>query len=145
MQSTAQTLRAMATRAARDGIHTGEQFASHETGALDISGLAFVTAEDTEVPAEFYVDEDASIRLIECSAGAMLAIKAISSVLDTEPCATEIAPGHDVPDYIEHVSIWAMTPPVFETRPPSLSEVIGRILRAADHIDTANQAEATAA
>jgi len=143
MRGTHGVLRKMATIINTQGLHTGEQFAHHgPMDQLDICALAYIVAEDCPPPAELYTDEVASIRLIECSAGAMQAIRAISAVLDTEPCETEIAPGHAVPDYIEHVSSWAMTPPVFDDRPPSTSEVIGRILRAADHLDTATPAAA---
>lgn len=138
MRGTRGVLRKMATVINTQGLHTGEQFAHHgPMDKLDICALAYIVAEDCPPPAEFFTDEVASIRLIECSAGAMQAIKAISAVLDNEPCTTEIAPGHEVPDYIEHVSNWAMTPPIFCDRPPSLSEVIGRILRAADACEAA--------
>lgn len=136
MPSTAHTLRTMAHTANTDGIWRGDQFATHsdfvDLGAhLDISALAYVVAENCHIPAEFFTDEDASLRLIECSAPSMQAIRAISAALDTEACTIPIAPGHDVPDYIEHVSNWARTPGIGETTPPSTSEVIGRILRAA--------------
>lgn len=147
MPSTASILRGTAQLLATRGLHIGTQFAAPNIGplpgGLDICAAVCVAAEGM-VPDEFYADEVASLRLIECSAGAMQAIRAISAVLDTEPCETEIAPGHTVPDYIEHVSTWAMTPPVFETRPPCLSEVIGRILRAADHIDATAVSQAAA-
>jgi len=117
------------------GLHTGEQMAVDNPWKLDICAVAYILAEDCQTPAEFYTDESASIRIIECSAPAMQAIRAISAALDTEPCETEIAPGHAVPDYIEHVCNWAATPPVLANRPPSVPEVIGRILCAADQID----------
>ena len=140
MPSTAHTLRTMAHTANTDGIWRGDQFATHsdfvDLGAhLDISALAYVVAENCAPPAEFYTDEDASLRLIECSAGAMAAIRAISAALDTQPCTTQVAPGMDVPDYIEHVSNWARTPAIGETTPPTTSEVIGRILRAAQNLE----------
>lgn len=117
------------------GLHRGEQFASF--GRLDVCAAIYLATHGRPVPAEFYTDEDASIRLIECSAPAMQAIRALSDALDTEPCFTEIVPGHEVPDYIEHVSNWASTAPIGHTDPPTTSEVIGRILRTAVSHQTA--------
>ncbi|MCX4571573.1 hypothetical protein OOK48_35215 [Streptomyces viridodiastaticus] len=131
MNTTAYDLHVMAAYVNLHGLHTGNQFAA-ANNRLDICAIAYVVAEDCTVPAEFYTDEVASLRLIECSAKAMAAIRAISDALDSEPCETEIAPGHSVPDYIEHVSNWAAVPGLFATAPPSTSEVIGRILRAAE-------------
>lgn len=130
MPTTAMNLHVMAAYVSLHGIHVGDQFAAADN-RLDLCAIAYVVTEDLPVPAEFYTDEVASIRLIESSAPAMAAIRAISDALDTEVCETEIAPGMPVPDYIEHVSNWAATPPVFATDPPSIDEVIGRILRAA--------------
>ncbi|GGU62070.1 hypothetical protein [Streptomyces lavendofoliae] len=113
------------------GLHTGPQFAAPgPRPCLDLCAAYYLVAEGGPVPLEFYSDETASIRLIECSAGAMQAIRSLSAALDTEPPVTTIAPGVDVPDYIEHVSHWAATPAIGEQRPPTESEVIGRILRA---------------
>jgi hypothetical protein len=127
------TLQAMAFYADIHGIHTGDQFAADGSlgPVLDICAIAYMQTEGGKVPREFYTDEVASLRLIECSAGAMQAIRAISAALDSEPCVTEVAPGVDVTDYIEHVSNWAATAPIGQTAPPSTSEVTGRILRAA--------------
>ncbi|MFB7222395.1 hypothetical protein [Streptomyces sp. NPDC056227] len=112
------------------GLHTGDQFIDQATNAVDVAAAIFVAAEGV-VPYEFYVDEVTSLEIIAASAPAMAAIRALSDSLNTEACVTEIAPGYDVPDYIEHVCNWAATTPVFGTRPPSTSEVIGAILRAA--------------
>jgi len=136
MRSTARILQLTAHLISHRGLHTGNQFAS-KTGSLDICAAVFMAAEryalpgQLNVPTEFTTDEDASIRLIECSAGAMQGIRAISAVLDSAPCETEIAPGVTVPDYIEHVSNWAATNPIGQRTPPTVSEVIGRVLRAA--------------
>ncbi|MFD5899082.1 hypothetical protein [Streptomyces sp. NPDC060366] len=113
------------------GLHTGDQFADSKSDALDVCAAIYFAAEGG-FPPEFSTDEDASIRLIECSAPAMQAIRAISNALDSEPCVTEIVPGHEVPDHIEHVSNWAATAPIGHTAPPTASEVIGRILRTAN-------------
>ncbi|MFD9004470.1 hypothetical protein ACFV0T_26515 [Streptomyces sp. NPDC059582] len=130
------TLTGVAFYADIHGIHTGNQFATAGPlgPCLDICAIAYMQAEGGTVPPEFYTDEDASLRLIESSPKAMAAIKAISDVLDTTVCETEVAPGYYVPDYIEHVSNWVATaPPVGPKRPPTVSEVIGRIRRAANH------------
>ncbi|WP_158913530.1 DUF6197 family protein [Streptomyces sp. MBT28] len=130
MPSTHRVLRRMATVINTHGLHRGEQFAAHgPTDALDICAIAYIVAEDRPAPAVFFNDEVASFELIEASDRAMAAIRAISAALDTEPCDT-----NGGPDYIEHVSNWAATPPIGATEPPTTSEVIGRILRAADSI-----------
>lgn len=117
------------------GLHTGHQFAAARHGALDVSAAIYLAAEGFPLPTEFYTDEVASIRIIECSAPAMQAIRALSAALDTEPCTTPVTDDHEVPDYIEHVSNWAATAAPFTDRPPTESEVIGRILRAAQNQD----------
>ncbi|MFF6866717.1 hypothetical protein [Streptomyces ardesiacus] len=132
MPSTRRVLRRMATVINTQGLHRGEQFAVHgPTDDLDICAIAYIVAEDQPAPDVFFTDEVASIDLIEASEPAMAAIRAISAALDSEPCET-----NGVPDYIEHVSNWAATPPIGEDFPPSTSEVIGRILRAADNQPT---------
>ena len=147
MPSTARILRKMATFINTSGLHTGDQFAAHGVmDRLDICAVAYIVAEDRTAPAEFFTDEKASLRLIEASAPAMQAIRAISAALDTEPCVTEIAPGYDVPDYIEHVSNWAATPPVFSDRPPTELEVVGRLLNTAHALhDTTTATQPTRA
>ncbi|MGA4867518.1 hypothetical protein ACPB9J_33330 [Streptomyces lavendulocolor] len=114
------------------GLHNGPQFATPgPRPRLDICAAYYLVTEGGPVPPEFYTDETAAIRLIECSAPTMRALRELSAALDTEPPVTTIAPGVDVPDYIEHVSHWAATPALGDTRPPTESEVIGRILRVA--------------
>lgn len=131
MHDTAQDLQAMAHYVSRYGLHTGKQFAAPgPSGPLDICALAFVVAERCAPPPEFFTDEDDSIRLIEASAPAMTAIRAISEVIGPV-CETEMVPGFYVPDYVEHVSNWAVTGDN-GLEQPSISEVIGRILRAAN-------------
>lgn len=132
MQDTTYTLNRAAYLLTFLGLHTGEQFAASDSDALDVCAAIYFAAEGT-FPQEFVTDEVTSLALIEASAGAMQAIRALSAALDSEPCETEIAPGVTVPDYIEHVSNWAATPPIGETTPPTTAEVIGRILRAAQH------------
>ncbi|WP_086732727.1 hypothetical protein [Streptomyces glaucescens] len=135
MRDTRTVLQQMATHIDHNGLHRGEQFAQPgPVPRLDICAVAYVVAErltPDRYPAEFFTDEVASIRLIESSASAMAAIQAISHVLDSAVCETQIEPGTWVPDYIEHVSNWAATAsPVHPKRPPTNAEVIGRIHRA---------------
>ncbi|MFB6665878.1 DUF6197 family protein [Streptomyces parvus] len=130
------------------GLHTGEQFANRDTNAIDVAAAIYVAAEGTG-PDEFYTDEVTSLEIIAASADTMAAIRALSAAIGTEPPVTEITPDHDVPDYIEHVCHWAMTTPIFGTRPPATSEVIGTLLRAATAADSItafpHQAERSAA
>ncbi|MGW4270794.1 hypothetical protein ACWEGQ_00150 [Streptomyces seoulensis] len=129
---TAHVLRKLATVISTEGLHTGHQFAAHgPMDKLDVCAIAYTIAEDAPAPAAFFTDECASIALIEASEPAMAAIRAISAALDTEPCET-----NGQPDYIEHVSNWTAIPAPFATAPPTISEVIGRILRAAQHAAT---------
>jgi hypothetical protein len=137
MNATGFVLQKMATVISTQGLHTGDQFAQHgPMDKLDICAVAYTVAENRPAPAEFFTDEVAALRLIEASPRAMAAIKAISDVLDSAPCETPTADGLYEPDHIEHVSNWAATPPVGATKPPTVSEVIGRILRAANHAHT---------
>lgn len=137
MHSTVDVLQRMASVISQRGLHTGDQFAlrthSDRLTQHDICALAWVVAEGCIAPRAFFTDEIASIQLIQASPRAMDAIKAISNVLDTPPCETRTADGLYEADYIEHVSNWAATPPIGATTPPTTSEVIGRILRAANH------------
>jgi hypothetical protein len=133
MHGAAQDLQAMAHFISRYGLHTGAQFAAPGPAApMDICAVAYIAAERCPPPPEFYNDEITSLTIIESSARAMAAIRAISDVLDSSVCETQVEPGTYVPDYIEHVSNWAATTPVGATQPPTVSEVIGRILRAAN-------------
>ncbi|MEU8469641.1 hypothetical protein AB0F30_17235 [Streptomyces sp. NPDC029006] len=133
MHNTADILAETAHILTTHGLHTGEQFAATDSDAVDICAAVYMAAEGT-CPIEFSTDESTSLAIIEASAPAMAAIRAISDSLDSDVNETEIAPGMSVPDYIEHVSQWAMTPGIGQTTPPTTSEVIGRILRAANHV-----------
>ena len=134
MNNTRFVLQKMATVISTQGLHTGSQFAVHgPMDKLDICAAAFIVAEDRPAPPEFFTDEIVSIAVIEASPRAMAAIRTISDVLDSDVCETEVEPGLYVPDYIEHVSNWAATAPIGEKTPPTTAEVVGRILRAANH------------
>lgn len=140
MRATTAVLQDMAAVIDIDGLHRGEQLAARGyITRYDICALAYAIAEwrTSNPPAEFFTDELASMRLIESSAGAMAAIKAISQVLDSHVDEEELAPDFFVPNYISHVSNWVRTAaPIAPHRPPTASEVIGRILRAANTLAT---------
>ncbi|MFG2540605.1 hypothetical protein ACGFU4_35745 [Streptomyces sp. NPDC048511] len=145
MPSTAGTLRRAAYILNSLGMHTGKQFAAADSDALDVAAAIYFAAENT-FPAEFATDETTSLAIIGASAPAVAAIRALSGSLITEPPYTEMAPGVEVPDYVEHVSHWAATAPTFSTKPPTLSEVIGALHRAAQTADLATvPAQRTAA
>lgn len=119
-----------------NSLHTGEQFANKQTGSLDICAAIYWAAHSTEQPpAEFYTDELAALRLIECSAPAMQTIRALSDALPSKPPLETLPNGVKVPNYIDHVSNWARTAPIGETFPPSTSEVIGRLIRTAQALE----------
>ena len=126
---TARVLRKMATVINTQGLHTGEQFAAHgPMDRLDICAIAYVVAEDTPAPAVFFTDEGASRDLIESSENAMDAIRAISAAIANY----EVPDPDGLPDVIDHVSQWTFTPPIGERTPPTISEVIGCLFRAAN-------------
>jgi hypothetical protein len=135
MRSTAHTLRLAAHLISHRGLHTGEHFADSRSGSLDICAAVYMATEKYDlpdrlnVPDAFLTDEGHSRDLIEASAPAMDAIRAISASIREY----EIPDTDGRPDLIEHVSNWAATPPIGRTEPPTTSEVIGRILRAANH------------
>lgn len=138
MPDTARILREAARLITRQGLHTGSQFAGLSTGFSSLDGpldvcAAIYVAATGKGPSEFQWDEAASIRLIECSAPAMQAIRAISDHLDSKPPTEKLDRGVEVSNYIDHVSNWAATTPIGEKQPPTVDEVIGRILRTADH------------
>lgn len=130
MPSTGRILRTMATVISTDGLHTGEQFAQHgTTDRLDICAHAWCIAEQQPAPDVFFTDQAASMALLEASEPAMQALTAISDAIQ----GYEIPDTDGRPDVIEHVFNWTATNPIGCTQPPGLSEVIGCILRAADH------------
>lgn len=133
MPTTAAILRRAARLITNEGLHTGEQFAGTYTG-LDVCAALYIAAED-ELPAEFFSDEATSIDVIEASSPAMTAIKALSDALDSDVCETS-----GQPDYIEHVSNWANTPGIGEKKPPTANQVIGRLVRTADALDSGQTA-----
>lgn len=128
-------IRAYMARIIRErGLHAGPNFVGPD-GAVSISAAAFLAAHGWE-PDSFRTDEELAVTLIGCSASAMQAIKAISADLDTEPSVTPITDDHEVPDHIEHLERWASTPQFRDETPPTVDQVISRILRTNDALDT---------
>jgi hypothetical protein len=119
-----------------EGLHRGEQLGQRGyVDRFDLCAHAYLRAEwvgSNSVPAEFFDDELGGIRLIESSAGAMAALRAISDVLDSTVDEEELVPGLHVPNYIAHVSNWARFGPPCSNQPPTVSEVIGCLHRAAN-------------
>ncbi|MYW49636.1 hypothetical protein [Streptomyces sp. SID161] len=131
MQTTTETLIETAHIITTHGLHTGNQFAATDSDAIDICAAVYMAAEGT-CPPEFSTDEDTSLAIISASAPAMAAIRALSDALESDVNDTEIAPGYTIPDHIEHVTQWVLRPGIGCTEPPTVDEVIGRILRAAN-------------
>ncbi|MFG2532789.1 hypothetical protein [Streptomyces sp. NPDC048516] len=140
MSETARILQQAARLIGTYGLHTGPQFAglsesfSSLHAPLDVCAAIYIAAEG-KGPSVFQRDEDASLRLIECSAPTMQAIRVLSNALDTEPPFIQITDDHTVAEYVQHVSRWASTPQFSDEQPPTEAEVIGRILRTADTLD----------
>jgi hypothetical protein len=132
--STGTILRTAAELLDHFGLWTGPQFADNRTGRLDICA-AIYRAVTGSTPNCFVTDENNASTLIENNPDAYDAIKVVSAVLPTEPSTTDVGP-YEMTDYVEHVSNWAATTPVFGDRPPTTAEVIGLLLRAADTADS---------
>ena len=137
MPHTARTIRRAIHLINGRGLHTGDQFAdgAGNFASLDVCAAIYCAAEGFPVPAEFHTDEDAAIRLIECSAPAMATIRAVSDHLDTQPPYTEIAPGIEVCDYIDHVSHWAANRPTVVAAWYVEAAVVGRLIRIAEALE----------
>ncbi|WP_399559531.1 hypothetical protein OIA45_48865 (plasmid) [Streptomyces chartreusis] len=135
MHATAQHLEVMAGFIAAYGLHTGDQFGTcDQTGfmQLDICAIAYYAAENGNTPDAFFTDEGTARDLIEASEGAMACIRAISAAITNY----EVPDSGGRADVIEHVSQWTFTNPIGQDTPPSIDEVIGCVLRAANHAQT---------
>ncbi|MDK0525053.1 hypothetical protein [Streptomyces sp. ML-6] len=133
MSSTGTVLRTAAHILNHSGLHTGPQFATAD-GRLDITAAIF-RAVTGRTPNCFLTDEDYSLLQIRMCEPAMDAIRMLSAVLPTLP-PTDPSTGTD--DHIEHICHWAATPAWNGTpdkQPPTMPEVIGAILRAAQAAD----------
>ncbi|GAA1110729.1 hypothetical protein [Streptomyces javensis] len=97
-------------------------------GELDVC-LAIYQGATGVLPEVFRTDADAAIELIKASVWAMAAIRAVYDTLDSSMDA-------DGPDeVIDRVSHWANTAPDRHSRPPTRTEVMGRLLRVAEDLD----------
>ncbi|GAA0500873.1 hypothetical protein [Streptomyces olivaceiscleroticus] len=112
------------------GLHPGPHFAT-EAGFLHLAAAPFYAAE-TYLPRAFFTDEEASIRLIQCSAETMSALRWISAVLPTEPPTD---PDTGAVDYLEHISHWLTEDDFFTGRRPNATDV----LKVLDHAIQAAQ------
>lgn len=133
---TAHLLRNAAHLINRRGLWRGDQLAGPD-GQLDLAAAIYV-AFTGYAPTVFHHDEPASLDLIASNPDVMAAIRHLSATIDH---LGGVAPGPRL-DYVEHVSQWAMTPPIGETIPPTVAEVIGRLLRAADQADNSHRTAA---
>lgn len=128
--NTVEDLQNMARFISVYGLHRGDQFAHlGPVITLDISALAYTVTEH-QVPDVFFTDEGTARDLIESSEPAMACIRAISGAIANY----QVPDTAGQPDLIEHVSQWTFTPPIGEQQPPTDDEVIGCILRAANHL-----------
>jgi hypothetical protein len=137
--TTGYLLRTAADLITTHGLWRGEQLAG-PNGELDLSAAIHVAATGT-VPQAFRDDEATALDLIANDPEVMAAIRHLSATIDH---LGGVAPGPR-PDYVEHVSQWAMTPAPRDTCPPTESEVIGRLLRAANQADEYTAANSIAA
>lgn len=134
MTTTACTIRTAVHLLETHGLHTGPQFIGPHM-ELDVVAAVYIAAEGI-IPGSFRTNETAALSLIHTSAPTMQAIRAISAGLDTEPPYTQVCPGLELPEYVDHVAHWATMPGIGQHQPPTRLEVIGRLLRTADQVDT---------
>ncbi|QLJ06785.1 hypothetical protein HZZ00_37795 (plasmid) [Streptomyces sp. NEAU-sy36] len=131
MNSTARILRTAARYISQHGLHTGEQFA--EGATLDICAAIYMAAQapGASIPAAFYTDQAASMDILEASEDAMAALRALSASITNYA----VPDTNGQPDVIEHVFNWTATRAINCAKPPTLTEVIGRMTRTADDLD----------
>ncbi len=99
----------------------------HTNDGLDLAAAVY-TATTGNLPAAFRnADDSAGLALIHANPQVMDTLRYLSQSIDH---VGGVAPGPR-DDYAEHVSQWATTPGIGQQQPPTLSEVIGRLLRAA--------------
>jgi hypothetical protein len=125
------TLRVTAGIVRYFGLHTGTQFADPTTGRLSIAASTY-RAVTGSTPDAFTTDENASLALIQANATVMAAIRFLSACIDTD-LPVDADTGTAL--HIEHIERWAAEAATGHTTPPSESEVIGRIIRAASASD----------
>ncbi|PZT71429.1 hypothetical protein [Streptomyces sp. AC1-42T] len=112
-------------------------------GPLDVCAAIYMAATAEALPAVFRSTDPAdvhlAIELIKGNRDAMTAIHAVwqglnSKITDEDLC--DGVPAVDGPDeWIDRVSYWAGTAPTSSAKPPTLLEVMGRLLRTATSLE----------
>ncbi|MDJ0466107.1 hypothetical protein [Streptomyces sp. H27-C3] len=147
--TTATLLRDAAFHLSQYGLHREHAFVGPNTrahldhGPLDVCAAVYLAATASPLPPLFHsadtADEQAAIELIKAQPQAMAAIHALWDGLDskiTEADVSDELPTADGPDeWIDRVSYWAATAPVSWAKPPTLIEVMGRLIRTADALE----------
>ncbi|TQE33131.1 hypothetical protein [Streptomyces ipomoeae] len=145
----------------RDAVHYLTQYGLHrerglvgtltnphlDHGPLDVCAALYMAATSSPLPPVFSSHtpegEQAAIDLIKAHPQAMAAIHAVWNGLDskiTEADLSEETPTVDGPDeWIDRVSYWAVTAPASWEEPPTLLEVIGRLVRTAEALEQADR------
>ncbi|MFH8295089.1 hypothetical protein [Streptomyces sp. NPDC018059] len=147
--TTATLLRDAVFHLSQYGLHREHAFvgpnprAHLDHGPLDVCAAIYLAATASPLPPLFHstdpADEQAAIELIKANPQAMAAIHALWDGLDskiTEADVCDELPTADGPDeWIDRVSYWAATAPASWAEPPTLLEVMGRLLRTADALE----------
>ncbi|WP_098894218.1 hypothetical protein [Streptomyces sp. t99] len=147
--TTATLLRDAVHHLSQYGLHREHAFVGPTTrahldhGPLDVCAAIYMAATANPLPPVFRStdsdDEQAAIELIKAHPEAMAAIHAVWDGLDskiTEADVCDELPTADGPDeWIDRVSYWAAKAPASWAEPPTLLEVMGRLLRTADGLD----------
>ncbi|MEU3704821.1 hypothetical protein AB0E82_21335 [Streptomyces anulatus] len=143
--TTATLLRDAVHHLSQYGLHREHAFVGPTTrvhldhGPLDVCAAIYMAATANALPPVFRgtstADEQAAIELIKAHPDAMAAIHAVWDGLDskiTEADVCDELPTADGPDeWIDRVSYWAAEAPTSGGAPPTLLEVMGRLLRTA--------------
>ncbi|MEU9778469.1 MULTISPECIES: hypothetical protein [unclassified Streptomyces] len=143
--TTATLLRDAVHHLSQYGLHRERAFVGPTTrpyldhGPLDVCAAIYMAATASALPSVFRstdsADEQAAIELIKANPDAMDAIHAVWDGLDskiTEADVCDELPTFDGPDeWIDRVSYWAIKAPASWAEPPTLLEVMGRLLRTA--------------
>jgi hypothetical protein len=133
------------------GLHLGRGFVGPATnphfdhGPLAVCAAVFLAATRSPLPEAFYgstpEQEEAATDLIKANSVAMAAIHAIWNSLDSKITAADLCEEIttvDGPDeWIDRVSYWSATAPASWAQPPTLIEVIGRLMRTAEDLSQA--------
>ncbi|MEU9998059.1 hypothetical protein [Streptomyces sp. NPDC050848] len=131
MSETTRILRAAAHAATYHGLQTGAHFAD-STGRLDMVAAIYVGATG-KTPHSFTNDNHTACLLIETNEPVMAAIRAVSAVLPTD-IPTDAETG--LYCHIEHLAYWQEDRQHTTGQPPTHTEVVGVLLRAAADNDS---------